>query len=270
MEAIRVGAIASPATNSASPITTIEPTNASGSITRARTTLPTWTRNTAGPLPAQGAGHQPGEHAAERPEREQHPGVRLGAAARRRRRPWPPRRRANIDPSATADHGQRHHRPPRHRRPGAGGVVAAGGARARCARWAARTSEPPTPVTSASPRPGPGVPGGGEHGDHGRADDEDRLVDDRLEGVRRLDLARARPPARRTTAPARTSRSAGTPRRRRPRLRTRRGPASPDSRAATSTTIATPNTEADHGQHPRLAEPVEQPALHDRHQRRWR
>jgi hypothetical protein len=45
MDAMRVGAIAKPATNRATPIAGIDPTNVIGSITTARHTVPTRSRN---------------------------------------------------------------------------------------------------------------------------------------------------------------------------------------------------------------------------------
>ena len=199
--------------------------------------------------------------------------------AARRRTAWRPARRrrrrcatsaaANIEPRAkqtTASGTTERH--------GIGGRAAGRVARRLRHGWvprcAARYSEPADAADQRDRQPGPGVPRGGEHGGDGRADDEDRLVDHRLEGVRRLDLGRLARRARRTSAPARTSRSAGTPRRPAPRPRTPPGPASPTRAVTTSTTIADAEHGGDDGQHPRLAQPVEQPPLHDRAQHRWR
>ena len=112
-------------------------------------------------------------------------------------------------------------------------------------------------------QPGDRMHRGGQHRDDDRAEHEDGLVGDRLERERCLDVAlgsRARAP----TGRARELPTAGSAahRRRRQDVRRRDRPVRLD-RPHEQRQAGPPDRDHD-GQHPGLAEPVEQPALQDR------
>ena len=212
----------------------------------------------------------PDEQAAQRPQREQQRRTAPCARARRRTRPWPPRRRRTATPSADAPTRQR----AEHAATASGPLAPGRAARVR-RRLGARAGRPaPSVPTSrrrrAAASPATGCDGGGQHGDQDRADDEDRLVDHRLERERGLQLARVGR-AGATSGPGRTTRSAASPRRRRRAHRCGHGAgqsASTDGHQREH--AATREDQRCRRAAPGLAEPVDQPALRGSRPARWR
>ena len=186
--------------------------------------------------------------------------------ARRRARRWRPRRRRAAAPivnaQAISGASTRHGIGPRGVPVGAAGRRRLGAALADQHRGAAR----PWRRTAAG-QPGERVDRGGEHGHQRRADDEHRLVDDRLEGEGGVQAAPC--PATRCDQRARTHEPicgiAGPGQRRRTGAATGRGrPASTAAIIPTSPSAKTAHAER---QHPALPEPVDQPGLEHGEQR---
>ena len=217
----------------------------------------------AGPAPPRDrAGQEPGHQAAERPQREQPAGVRLVPLLVARRRPSrPPRPRTGRRARPT--------RPPAAPRSATasaaaarptGSADAAGGSVERCAQNA---RVPTTHGEHRDREAGDRVPRGGQHGHEDRAEHEDRLVDDGLDRVRRLDVRRVAqdvgPPGAHAGADL-GQRAARPPRRR----RRRRGSASRTWTATTSTAMDSPKTALAVDSTSGLAEAVDEPGLEDR------
>ena len=260
--AISVGEIAKPdrkrnAASAANPST-----NGSGSISSPSASIPSRNRTAFGGPEAHRTDDHAGHQAADRPDAQHQPGPGRGAELVRQRHG------GHLGAAEHGSHGdgardQRGQHLPRHRGacvPAAGrgggrlGVLLADQERGAGEGRGHRGGEP-----------GERVHRGGQRGHQGRADDEDHLVDHRLEGEGGEEVALVLDQVR----PAGPHGGAdlgqpGTghggeqvrPRRRPPRLDGGHHPDQPEGEEARR-----------HRQHPALAEPVDEPRLEDRERR---